>query len=333
MYERFYGFCARPFDLTPNPRYLVPTEGQAEAISNIEYALASRKGITLLVGQPGVGKTTVIRAAIAKQSERTHCVHLHNPALSRVEFVEMLAAQMGLSPHARSSKTALLLEFEQLLRRRYDAQRITALIVDEAQGLSSELLEEVRLLANIETSSDKLLSIVLAGQPEIANRLNHPSFRPLKQRIALRCELHPLRLPETFAYLVDLIKAAGAVPADVFTREAVELIHDRSCGIPRTINVIADNALIAGLATRQRPASARTVAEVCRDFDITTGGTLQCKPPSENAAWPSVTTEEGGEPIRTTAAAISAASNAPNTTTPATLFNVFSWKSRRLMFR
>ena len=193
---------------------------------------------------------------MAEQSERTHCVHLHNPALSRVEFLEMLAAQMGLSEQARSSKTALLLELEQLLRRRYDAHETTALIVDEAQSLSSELLEEVRLLANIETNSDKLLSIVIAGQPEIADRLNHPSFRPLKQRIALRCELRPLRLPETFTYLVGRIKAAGAVPADVFTREAVELIHERSRGNPRTINVIADNALIVGLATKQRPASS-----------------------------------------------------------------------------
>src|SRR5687767_11101677 len=151
MYEQFYGLRERPFDLTPDPRYLVATNVHREALNNLRYAISSQKGITLLVGEAGTGKTTVIRAAIEKQSARTHCVHLNNPALTRLEFVQMLAARFGLSDRARTSKTALLLELEQLLTQRRAAGETTVLIVDEGQSLPLELLEEIRLLSNIET--------------------------------------------------------------------------------------------------------------------------------------------------------------------------------------
>jgi len=213
----------------------------------------------------------VIRAAIEKQSARTHCVHLHNPALSRAEFVEMLAARFGLSERARTSKTGLLLELEQLLQQRRDSKETTVLIVDEAQSLPLELLEEIRLLTNIETNAEKLLSLVIAGQPEIATRFTDQSLRQLKQRIALRCELKPLTLTDTAAYLAGRIRAAGGVGAQVFTREAVSLIHDHSRGIPRTINVLADNALVGGFAAGQRPVGSQIVRDVCRDFDIPLG--------------------------------------------------------------
>ena len=268
MYEQFYGLGARPFDLTPDPRYLVATAIHREALSNLEYAIASRKGISLLLGEAGTGKTTVIRAAIAKQPERIHCVHLHNPALTRVEFVEMLAARFGLTDRARSSKTELLLELEELLRQRRGASETTVLIVDEAQSLSPELMEEIRLLTNIETNSEKLLTLIIAGQPEVAKLFTEHALRQLKQRIALRCELRPLNLNETAEYLAGRIKAAGGVPVQMFTREAVRLIHEASRGIPRTINVIADNALVNGFAAQQRPVTTELVREVCRDFDI-----------------------------------------------------------------
>lgn len=272
MYEHFYGLRERPFDLTPDPRYLVATEVHQEALSNIEYAIASRKGVALLVGESGTGKTTVIRAAISKQSSRTHCVHLHNPALTRKEFVQMLAARFGLSPRARKSKADLLLELEQLLRQRRDAQEATVLVVDEAQSLPLELLEEIRLLSNIETDDEKLLSLIIAGQPELADRLTDQSLRQLKQRIALRCELRPLNLPESCGYIAGRIAAAGGTPGEIFSREAVVLIHERSRGVPRAINVIADNALVSGFAAEQRLVTTPLVREVCRDFDIRSSG-------------------------------------------------------------
>jgi general secretion pathway protein A len=268
MYEQYYGLTARPFDLTPDPRFLVPTEVHREALSNLEYAIASRKGITLLIGEAGTGKTTVICAAIEKQPARVHCVHLHNPALTRLEFVEMLAAQFSLSDNARTSKTGLLLELEQLLKHRRDAGETTVLIVDEAQSLPSELLDEIRLLTNIETTQDKLLSLIIAGQPELAVRVNGTSFRQLKQRIGLRCELRPLNVNESVGYIAKRILVAGGVPAQVFTREAVLLVHEYARGIPRTMNVLADNALVSGFAAQERPVKMQLVRDVCIDFDI-----------------------------------------------------------------
>ena len=268
MYEEFYGFRERPFDLTPNPRYLVLTDIHREALSNLEYGIASRKGITLLIGEAGYGKTTLIRTAIGRQPARVHCVHLNNTALTRAEFVEMLAERFGLNDRAKVSKTVMLLELDELLNKRRDAGETSVLIVDEAQSLSLELLEEIRLLANTETNEAKLLSVIIAGQPELADRLNDAALRQLKQRVALRCQLRALTLNETAAYIAGRIKAAGGVGAQVFTREAVTLIHQRSHGIPRTISVIADNALLAGFAAGQRPVNSQMVLEVCQDFDL-----------------------------------------------------------------
>jgi general secretion pathway protein A len=268
MYEAFFGLRERPFDLTPNPRYLVLTESHREALSNLEYGIASRKGITLLIGEAGSGKTTVVRTAIARQPRLVHCVHLHNPTLSREEFATMLSARFGLSERAVSSKAFMLIELETLLRQRRDAGETTVLVVDEAQSLPLELLEEIRLLANIETDDEKLLSVIVAGQPELSDRLNQQSLRQLKQRVALRCDLRPLTVFETAAYLEGRIRAAGGTGTDVFTPEAVALIHEQSRGIPRTISVIADNALLGGFAVGAKPVGRQIVREVCRDFDF-----------------------------------------------------------------
>ena len=268
MYEKFFGLRERPFDLTPNPRYLVLTDVHREALSNLEYGIASRKGLTLLLGEAGSGKTTLIRTAVEKQPAHVHCIHLNNPALSRPEFVEMLAQRFGLSENAGTSKSTLLIELESVLRRRRESGETTVLIVDEAQALSLELLEEIRLLANIETDTEKLLLVILAGQPELAERLNDDRLRQFKQRVALRCELRALTLQETAAYLAGRIKAAGGVGAQVFTREAVTKIFERTRGVPRLISVVADNALLSAFAQDRRPVSSQIVLEVCRDFDL-----------------------------------------------------------------
>jgi len=271
MYETFYGFRERPFDLTPNPRFLVMTDVHREALSTLEYGIASRTGITLLVGEAGTGKTTLIRTALERQPTRVHCVHLQNPALTRDEFVEMLALRFELSQQARASKTSLLVELERILRERAAIGESTVLLVDEAQSLPRDILEEIRLLANIETNDRKLLSVIMAGQPELTSVLNDESLRQLKQRVALRCELRPLSLQETAGYIAGRIRSAGGVGAQVFTREAVTLIYERSKGIPRTISVIADNSLVTGFAIGQRPINSATVSEVCRDLDLGDG--------------------------------------------------------------
>lgn len=268
MYEQFFGFRERPFDLTPNPRYLVPTESHREVLSNLEYAIASRKGVTVVVGEAGSGKTTLIRKVIGGLGPGVHSVHINNPTLTRDEFIQLLAGRFGLSPAAAQSKAVFLEELERLLRHRHAQGETTVLVVDEAQSLPIELLEEIRLLGNTETNDEKLLQVILVGQPELADRLNEVSLRQLKQRVGLRCELHPLSESETSYYLYGRILVAGGSAAQVFTRDAVMAIHKASRGIPRLVSVVADNALLGAFARGQRPVTRDIVAEVCRDFDL-----------------------------------------------------------------
>jgi len=269
MYEGFYGLRERPFDLTPNPRFLHMTAQHREALTTLEYGLSRRTGIALLVGDAGTGKTTIVHAALQSQSvQRSHVVYLNNPALTRNEFIEFLAAGFDLSPAAAASKIRLLSELTRALATRHAAGTMASLIIDEAQCLTDGLLEEIRLLANIESASEKLLSIILAGQPEVAARLNHDSLRQLKQRIGLRCTLAPLTRAETAAYIAARMRIAGGDASTVFSAEAIETIHDRSGGIPRTVSVICDNALVSGFALDRRPIDRAIVLEVCRDFDF-----------------------------------------------------------------
>jgi general secretion pathway protein A len=276
MYEAFYGLRERPFELTPNPRFLLMTARHREALTTLEYGLSARTGIALLLGEAGTGKTTIVHAALQSQrASQSRTVYLNNPALTRNEFVEFLAAGFGLSVDAARSKTRCLSELTEVLATRHAAGVMSALIIDEAQCLPDELLEEIRLIANIESATEKLLSIVLAGQPEIAFRLNQPSLRQLKQRIGLRCTLTALSLAETSAYIRERMRIAGA-EADVFTDDAIGMIHERSRGIPRLISVIADNALVTGFALDYRPVDRDVVLEVCRDFDF--GGPADDRP-------------------------------------------------------
>jgi type II secretory pathway predicted ATPase ExeA len=274
MYQRFFGLREAPFELTPNPKFLYLTPQHREALSNLEYGLSSAKAATVLIGEAGTGKTTLLKAALASERcSSVTCVYISNPALTRAEFVETLAQRFALSPEASKSKAVLLTELESVLRERRDRGEITALLVDEAQTLSIELLEEVRLLANIETNDHKLLPLVLAGQPELTPRLNDPALRQLKQRIALRCELKPFSLAETATYIATRIRTAGGDAGRLFTREAVMLIHEYSKGIPRIISVICDNALVSALAVGKKPVGRTIVLEVCRDFDFTSAAT------------------------------------------------------------
>jgi general secretion pathway protein A len=270
MYQKFFGLRDLPFELTSNPKFLFFSAQHREALANLEYGLSSAKAITVVVGEAGTGKTTLLRAALeSERCRRVKAIVLDNPTLTREEFIEILAARFQLGPAAAGSKAALLEALEAELRARRARDEITALIVDEAQSLSNELLEEVRLLANIETPTEKLLPLVLAGQPELAARLNESALRQLKQRVALRCEVAPLDLGDTAAYIVSRIRTAGGNTTKLFTREAVTLIHEFSRGIPRVINVMCDNALISGFALKRQPVDRDIVAEVCRDFDLT----------------------------------------------------------------
>jgi type II secretory pathway predicted ATPase ExeA len=277
MYERFFGIDERPFELTSDPRYLLLTPTHQEALAALEYGVAARKGITLLVGEAGTGKTTLVRSVLKLGLLRRGklpdlIVYLKNPTLTRSEFYQQLTMSFGLSDAAATSKTLFLRELETFLIDRDRRGELTALVIDEAQSLPHELLEEVRLLANLESDTQNLLPLVLAGQPELADRLNHANLRQFKQRIAQRCRLMPLDLVETAAYIAGRVRLAGGDdPGRLFTRDAVIAIFEASRGIPRTISVICDNALMAGFAADERPVDSETVEEVCRDFDLAVG--------------------------------------------------------------
>lgn len=268
MYERHYGLRERPFDLSPNPRFLFLSKGHREALVHLRYGLTGRPGLTVLIGEAGTGKTTLVRAALRMiGGGHSTVVHLANPTLTRSEFYEYLATGFGFSLAAAASKTTFLRELERGLATQTNGA-VLALVVDEAQSLPYELLEEVRLLTNTELSNGRSLAVALVGQPELATRLADSRLRQLKQRIALRCELRSLDLGETAAYIAARVRVAGGIPEALFTRDAVSTIYEHSKGLPRTISVICDNALVSGFALDTKPVGRRVVLEVCRDFEL-----------------------------------------------------------------
>jgi general secretion pathway protein A len=269
MYETFFGLRERPFDLTTNPRFLFLTPRHREALSTLRYGLSAPRGLTLLLGDAGTGKTTVLRAALneERRTENRH-VLLTNPTLTRSEFYEFIARGFRLSEESTRSKARFLMEFQRDVQERHLAGGITTLIIDEAQSLPYELLEEVRLLANIETSTVKLLNLVLVGQPELADRLNEQSLRQLKQRITLRAQLQPLDLRETASYVAGRLRIAGGNVSEIFTKDAVVAIHEVSTGLPRIVNVVSDNSLMSGFAAQTKPVDAAIVRETSGDFDF-----------------------------------------------------------------
>ncbi len=268
MYETFYGLQERPFDLTPNPRFLLLTTGHRRALINLELGISTRKGVVSLIGEPGTGKTTVARALMARRGATTTFVYLNQSLTSAADLRRCLVQSFNLGPRAESSNSDLILELTRELLAVSQQGRTVALVVDEAQTLSDELLEEVRLLTNVETAEGKLLTLVLIGQPKLAFRLNQDMWKQLKQRIEIRSVLSPLELPETAAYIWSRIRTAGGDAGRLFTGDAIRVIHDRSRGIARSISVIGENALITGFAEQEQPVTRRLVVQVCEDLDL-----------------------------------------------------------------
>jgi general secretion pathway protein A len=270
MYEDYYGLRERPFDLSSNTKFLFLSPQHHEALTHLRYGLSGRPGITLLVGEAGMGKSTLVRAALGSLSgTRTKVVLLSNPTLTRGEFYEFLAREFGLSPEAAASKTRFLQELKEAIDVSAVERGILGLIVDEAQSVPFELLEELRLLTNAEGNSGRSLTLILVGQPELSARLEDPTLRQLKQRVALRSELRPFSLKETAGYIAARITIAGGRADGLFTRDAVISIHDAAKGLPRTISVICDKALVTGFAASARPVGRDIVSGVCADFNLT----------------------------------------------------------------
>jgi general secretion pathway protein A len=271
MYEAFYNLKEKPFNLTPDPRFIYFTEKHCEALANLVYGIRERKGFLVLSGEVGTGKTTLVNALL-DTLERTGVLSafIFNPILTSTEFFEYLLADFNLRWDSRSKSQALI-KLNSVLLERYRLGQVTVLIIDEAQNLSTEILEEVRLLTNLETATEKLLQIVLVGQPELSLKLNSPELRQLKQRISLRCTLDPLTLSETKEYIRTRLEIAGLSNQQVFSDSCITEIYRSSGGIPRLINTICDNALLTGYACDSKSIGVEIIREVSEDLDLLDG--------------------------------------------------------------
>ena len=268
MYYQFFGLTKNPFSMTPDPSSLFLTTAHREAIAGLTYGAFSRKGFVVLTGEAGTGKTTLLRRLVELSKESSaRCSVVFNPLLSPAEFLELLLFNFGLRDMP-VSKTQRLLKLEELLLETHRARKTAVLIVDEAHKLSHEVFEEIRLLTNFETGDDKLLQIVLAGQPELRGVLNHPDLWQLKQRIAVRLQIDPLAARQVGAFIAYRWSRFGGTSPHPFTPDAVSLIAQWSRGIPRLVNSICDSALLVAFSQQTRKVDAEEILEVVRDLDL-----------------------------------------------------------------
>ena len=267
MYRSFFGLRALPFGASPDPRFLFLRPQIRESLACLQYGIAARKGFVVMTGEVGTGKTTLLRAVLDTFSKgRISTAFVFNPCLDVLDFFDFVLTDFGIPPKTRT-KSAMLLQLNSWLIEKFRARQLCAIVVDEAQDLSWELLEEIRLLTNLETSSEKLLQIVLSGQPELEEKLHNPNVRQLRQRVALWCKTRPLTKEETQAYIAERLRIAGA-SQPVFLQEASELVYLYSNGIPRIINLICEHALISAYVEQINPIPAHIVEAVGLELDL-----------------------------------------------------------------
>lgn len=267
MYRSFFGLRALPFGASPDPRFLFLRPQIRESLACLQYGIAARKGFVVMTGEVGTGKTTLLRAVLDTFAKgRISTAFVFNPCLDVLDFFDFVLTDFGIPPKTRT-KSAMLLQLNSWLIEKFRARQLCAIVVDEAQDLSWELLEEIRLLTNLETSSEKLLQIVLSGQPELEEKLHNPNVRQLRQRVALWCKTRPLDSEETQAYIAERLRIAGA-SQPVLLPEAAELVHLYSKGIPRIINLICEHALISAYVEQIKPIPAHIVEAVGLELDL-----------------------------------------------------------------
>jgi len=267
MYTDFYNLKEKPFNLTPSPRFLYLGETHKEALALVTYGVMERKGFILLTGEVGTGKTTIVQTLLKNLDSSVKSVYLSNPTLSPEDFLSYVASGLGLKTQF-NSKGSFLVQFEDFLQKSLQHQQNVLLIVDEAQKLSLELLEEVRLLSNMETADEKLINIFLVGQPELNQKLRNPECRPLLQRISIRFHINPLSLIETDAYIKTRLTAAGARDLNIFSGEVIKTIHKYAQGYPRMINILGDNALLLGYSRGKKRITTAMIKECYNDLQL-----------------------------------------------------------------
>jgi general secretion pathway protein A len=268
MYKGFFGLKDNPFNVNPDPRFLYFTKEIEEAFSGLKYGVQNRKGFITLTGEVGTGKTTLVNRLLDwLHEERVRTAFLFNSRMNSSQLFDFILAEFGISCQS-TSKSQLLMKLNGFLLDRFRAGETTVLIVDEAQNLTYPVLEEIRLLTNLETSTEKLLQIVLSGQPELEEKLKLPQLRQLRQRIMLRCKTSALSKEQTQDYIIERLRIAGADGTPIFSPEAVAMVHKYSVGIPRVINLLCEHSLINAYVEQQRPISAKTVEDVAKEFQL-----------------------------------------------------------------
>src|ERR1700761_7524341 len=269
MYKSFFKLQSSPFGTSPDPRFLYMMPHTREALACLEYGISARKGFTVLTGEVGTGKTTLLRRALSSFSgRRVSTAFVFNPRLDVLDFLEFVLTDFGILPATRT-KSGMLLQLNRWLIERFRMEDTCVVVVDEAQNLSWELLEEIRLLTNLETSSEKLLQIVLSGQPELEEKLRHPSVRQLRQRVSLWCRTQALTESQTHAYVAERLRIAGAT-RPLFSVEALDLVHRSSRGIPRIINLLCEHSLISAYVEEAPQVTAAIVEGVATELELET---------------------------------------------------------------
>lgn len=266
MYQQFYNLRDIPFSLAPDPAYLFRTESLLEVFANLQYGIESGKGLVVVTGEVGTGKTTVLRSLLQSLDRSVLSAYIFNPLLSTEEFFDLLASEFRLKP--QPSKAAMLRLLGYVLMSRHTQGMRTVLVIDEAHLLPAHLLEEIRLLSNFETNREKLLQIILCGQPEMHDVLAQPELRQLKQRISLKCQIKIFTERETGEYIRWRLRVAGARDENLFTPEAIQMVHQYSGGIPRLINNICDNALLSGFSEESPRITQSIVGDVIDVLDL-----------------------------------------------------------------
>ncbi|MGB6678711.1 MAG: AAA family ATPase [Terriglobales bacterium] len=268
MYKDFFGLKANPFNVNPDPRFLFLTRHTEEALACLTYGIQSRKGFVLLTGEVGTGKTTLLNKLMEwLRVQQVATAFIFNSQMNVPQFLEYMMADFGI-PCDSKSKSQILLKLYNWLLDRYRAGETAVLIVDEAQNLSDEVLEEIRLMTNLETFTEKLLQIVVVGQPELEQKLKQPNLRQLRQRLTLRAKTHPLTLDETRAYVAQRLRIAGSNGQQIFDPEALAVIHRYSAGIPRVVNLICEHCLVSAFVDHEKVIRSSVVEAVARDFDL-----------------------------------------------------------------
>ena len=269
MYKRFYNLQRNPFEITPDPSFLFATRKHNEALAALYYGVKRRKGFVVMTGEVGTGKTLLVRCLLqVLHRANVAYAYVFNPRLSPMEFLQYIAGDFRI-PTAGKSKSDLLLDLSSFVIARHQKNLTTVLVVDEAHHLSADVLEEVRLLTNLETPQEKLLQILLIGQPELDEKLDSNDLRQLKQRIALRSHLSALNLEETRGYVQCRLQLAGNTnPDQLFPIETILELHRQSQGFPRLINTLCENALIHGYAKQAQTIGPEVIEEIAADFRL-----------------------------------------------------------------